>query len=72
VIGTLEFKTFLGGTGYPTGKITHAGMGLGKILYLRSYMSNLTGRFFYGYGYGMLLPDGERGRYQIYIWSVQV
>ena len=31
VIDILEFKTFLAGTGYPTGKITHVGMGMGKI-----------------------------------------
>jgi hypothetical protein len=59
VIGILEFKTFLAGTGYSTGKNTRAGTGMGKILYPRVYMGNLTGRiFFYGYGYGMLLPDG--------------
>jgi hypothetical protein len=31
VIGILEFKTFLAGTGYPMGKITHVGTGMGKI-----------------------------------------
>jgi hypothetical protein len=58
VIGILEFKTSLAGTGYPTGKNTRAGTGMGKILYPRVYMSNPTGRIFYGYGYGMVLPDG--------------
>jgi hypothetical protein len=47
VIGILEFKTFLAGTG------------MGKILYARVYMGNPTGRIFFdGYGYGMVLPDG--------------
>jgi hypothetical protein len=46
VIGILEFKTFLAGTGYPTGKNTGAGTSMGKILYLRVYMGNLTDRFF--------------------------
>jgi hypothetical protein len=46
------------GTGYPTGKITRAGRGMGKILYPQAYMGNPTGMIFYdGYGYGMLLPD---------------
>ena len=59
MIGILEFKTFLAGTGYPTGKNTRAGMGMGKILYPRVYMGNPTGRIFFdGYGYGMVLPDG--------------
>jgi hypothetical protein len=59
VIGILEFKTFLAGTGYPTGKNTRAGTGMGKILYPRVYMGNPTGRIFFdGYGYGMVLPDG--------------
>jgi hypothetical protein len=39
------------------GKITRAGTGMGKILYPRPYMGNLTGRIFYEYGYGMALPD---------------
>jgi hypothetical protein len=43
---------------YPTGKITHAGTGMGKILYPRAYMGNPMGRIFYGYDYGMVLPDG--------------
>jgi hypothetical protein len=42
----LEFKTFLAGTGYPTGKNTRAGTGMGKFLYPRVYMGNPTGRFF--------------------------
>ena len=55
----MEFKTFLAGTGYPTGKNTRAGTGMGKILYPRVYMGNPTGRIFFdGYGYGMVLPDG--------------
>jgi hypothetical protein len=59
VIGILEFKTFLAGAGYPTGKNTRAGTGMGKILYPRVYMGNPTGRIvFDGYGYGMVLPDG--------------
>jgi hypothetical protein len=59
VIGILEFITFLAGTGYPTGKNTRAGTGMGKILYPRVYMGNPTGRIFFdGYGYGMVLPDG--------------
>jgi hypothetical protein len=59
VIGILEFNSFLAGTGYPTGKNTRAGTGMGKILYPRVYMGNPTGRIFFdGYGYGMVLPDG--------------
>jgi hypothetical protein len=59
VIGILEFNSFLAGTGYPTGKNTHAGTGMGKILYPRVYMGNPTGRIFFDrYGYGMVLPDG--------------
>jgi hypothetical protein len=55
----LEFNSFLAGTGYPTGKNTRAGTGMGKILYPRVYMGNPTGRIFFdGYGYGMVLPDG--------------
>jgi hypothetical protein len=42
----LEFKTFLAGMGYPTGKNTRVGTGMGKILYPRVYMGNPTGRFF--------------------------
>jgi hypothetical protein len=42
----LEFKTFLAGTDYPTGKITRAGMGMGKIVYPRAYMGNPMGRLF--------------------------
>jgi hypothetical protein len=59
VIGILEFKTSLAGAGYPTGKNTRAGTGMGKILYPRVYMGNPTGRIFFdGYEYGMVLPDG--------------
>jgi hypothetical protein len=58
VIGILEFKTFLAGMGYPTGKNTRASTGMGKILYPRAYMGNPTGRIFLWYGYGMVLPDG--------------
>jgi hypothetical protein len=42
----LQFKTFLLGTGYPTGKNIHAGTGMSKILYPRAYMGNPIGRFF--------------------------
>jgi hypothetical protein len=56
VISILEFKTFLAGMDYSTGKITRVGTSMGKILYPRVYMGNLTGRFFYGYEYGMVLP----------------
>jgi hypothetical protein len=59
VIGILKFNSFLAGTSYPTGKNTRSGTGMGKILYPRVYMGNLTGRIFFdGYGYGMVLPDG--------------
>jgi hypothetical protein len=59
VIGILEFKTFLGGTGYPTGKNTRAGTGMGKILYPRVYMGNPTGRFFLmGTGMEWYYPTG--------------
>jgi hypothetical protein len=47
VIGILEFKIFITGTGYPTGKNTRAGTGMGKILYPRVYMGNLMGRIFF-------------------------
>jgi hypothetical protein len=58
VIGILEFNSFLAGTGYPTGKNTRTGMGMGKILYPRVYTGNPTGRIFLGgYGYEMVLPD---------------
>jgi hypothetical protein len=46
VIGILEFNSFLAGTGYPTGKNTHVGTSMGKILYPRVYMGNPTGRNF--------------------------
>jgi hypothetical protein len=59
VIGILEFKTFLAGTGYPTGKNTRAGTGMGKILYPRVYMGNPTGRFvFMGTGMEWYYPTG--------------
>jgi hypothetical protein len=59
VIGILEFKTFLAGTGYQMGKNTRAGMGMGKILYPRVYMGNpMDIIFFDGCEYGMVLPDG--------------
>jgi hypothetical protein len=58
VIDILEFKTFLAGTGYLMDKNTRAGTGMSKILYPRAYMGNPTGKFFYGYGYGRILPDG--------------
>jgi hypothetical protein len=37
---------FLAGMGYPTGKITRVGVGMGKIVYLQAYMVNPMGRFF--------------------------
>jgi hypothetical protein len=49
----LEFKTFLAGTGYPTGKNTRAGTGMGKILYPRVYMGNPAGKFFFLMGMDM-------------------
>jgi hypothetical protein len=59
VIDILEFKNFLAGTGYPTGKITRTGTGMGRILYPRAYIGNSMGRsFFDGYGYGTALPNG--------------
>jgi hypothetical protein len=59
VIGILEFKTFLAGTGYPTGKNTCMGTGTGKILYLRVYMGNPTGRnFLMGTGMEWYYPTG--------------
>jgi hypothetical protein len=59
VIGILESNFFLAGTGYPMGKNTRAGTGMGKILYPRVYMGNPTGRIFFdGYRYGMVIPDG--------------
>jgi hypothetical protein len=59
VIGILEFKTFLAGTGYPTGKNTHAGTSMGKILYPRVYMGNPMGRiFFMGTGMEWYYPTG--------------
>jgi hypothetical protein len=59
VIGILEFKTSLAGTGYSTGKNTRAGTGMGKILYLRVYMGNPTGRFFLmGTGMEWYYPTG--------------
>jgi hypothetical protein len=59
VIGILEFKTFLAGTGYPTGINTRAGTGMGKILYPRVYMGNPTGRIFLmGMGMEWYYPTG--------------
>jgi hypothetical protein len=59
VIDILEFEAFLAGTGYPMGKISRAGIGMGKIPYPQTYMGNPTGRILFdGYGYEMLLPDG--------------
>jgi hypothetical protein len=58
VIGILEFKIFLTGTGYPMGKNTRAGTDMSKILYPRVYMGNPMGTIFFDkYGYGMVLPD---------------
>jgi hypothetical protein len=55
----MEFKTFLAGMDYPTGKITHAGTGMGKILYSRAYMGNPMGRFFLmGTGMESYYPTG--------------
>ena len=55
----MEFKTFLAGMDYPTGKITHAGTGMGKILYPRAYMGNPMGRFFLmGTGMESYYPTG--------------
>jgi hypothetical protein len=47
VIDILEFKNFLAGTGYPTGKITRTGTGMGRILYPRAYIGNSMGRSFF-------------------------
>jgi hypothetical protein len=59
VIGILGFKTFLAGAGYPTGKNTRAGMGMGKILYPRVYMGNPTCRIFLmGTGMEWYYPTG--------------
>ena len=80
MIGILEFNSFLAGTGYPTGKNTRAGTGMGKILYPRVYMGNPTGRiFFYGYGYRMVRPDGYvpvaipiRDVERISLWKIKI
>jgi hypothetical protein len=49
----------LPGTGYPTGKKTRAGAGMGKNLYPHAGVSFLSGRVRVGgCGYGMALPDG--------------
>ena len=49
----------LSGTGYPTGKKTHAGAGMGKNLYPHAGMGFLTGRVIVGgCGYGMAVPSG--------------
>jgi hypothetical protein len=59
VIGILEFKSSLEGTGYPTSKNIRAGTGMSKILYPRAYMDNPIGKiFFHGYKYRMVLPNG--------------
>jgi hypothetical protein len=61
LIEILEFEAFLVGTGYPTGKITRVGIGMGKIPYSCTYMSNLTDIIFMdGYGYGMVIPNGYK------------
>jgi hypothetical protein len=46
LIDILEFKTFLVGMGYPTGKNTRTGTGTSKILYPQAHMGNPTGRIF--------------------------
>jgi hypothetical protein len=47
------------GIGYPTGKKTHAGAGMGKNLYSHAGMGFLSGRVRVGgCGYGTALPDG--------------
>jgi hypothetical protein len=56
VIGILEFKTFLTGMGYPTGKNTRAGTGMGKILYPRAYMGGRI--FLMGTGMEWYYPMG--------------
>jgi hypothetical protein len=61
----LEFKTFLAGTGYLTGKNTRMGMNMGKILYLRAYMGNPTGIFFFD-GTDML----QTGMYPVAMWGL--
>jgi hypothetical protein len=59
VIGILEFKAFLAGTGYPMGKNTRAGTGMGKILYPRVYMGNRRVEFFLmGTGMEWYYPTG--------------
>jgi hypothetical protein len=45
VISILEFKIFLAGTDYPTGKITRMGTSMSKKLYPEAYMGNSTDRF---------------------------
>ena len=59
MISVLEFKTFLAGTDYPTGKNIRASTSMGKILYSKVYMSNAMSKIFFdGYEYGMVLSDG--------------
>jgi hypothetical protein len=57
VIGILEFKTFLAGTGYPRGKITRACIYMGKIYTRKHIWVTSRVEFFYGYKYGMVLSD---------------
>jgi hypothetical protein len=54
VIGILKVKTLVG-MGYPTSKITRAGMDM--ILYSWAYMDNPMDIIFWWYEYRMLLPD---------------
>jgi hypothetical protein len=73
VIGILEFNSFLAGTGYPTGKNTRAGTGMGKILYPRVYMGNPTGRIFLmGTGMEWYYPTGVCTRCHPYIRVVSL
>jgi hypothetical protein len=52
-------KGTLLGMGYPTGKKTRAGAGMGNNLYPHAGMGFLMGRIrVSGCGYGMVLPDG--------------
>jgi hypothetical protein len=53
----IEFKTFLTGTGYSTGKNTHADMGMDKILYPQVYIWLIRWIEFYRYRYGLVLAD---------------
>jgi len=50
---------WLMGMGYPTGKITLTGAGVGKISYSRAGVGFLSGKIlFRGCGYGVALPGG--------------